>query len=164
MYPVTSLPADRNLGFTLIELVAIIILLSILGVVALGKLNIGGFDERGYTDELTSAIRYAQKYAVASNCAVRMTIDNSGYRLMQPASTSNCTSSATFNVDVPNPAGGSMFSAVKPDGVSATVVTFYFYGLGNTDSDLDITVSGESTRHICVVDASGYVYQQTAAC
>ena len=49
-------------GFTLIELVAVILLLSILSVVALSRL--GGmdvFEEKAYFDEVTNAFRYAQK-------------------------------------------------------------------------------------------------------
>jgi len=57
----------RTKGFTLIELVVILLVLGILAVVALPKFfNLSDYQERAAYDEVAGAVRYAQKLAVGS--------------------------------------------------------------------------------------------------
>jgi MSHA pilin protein MshC len=104
-------------GFTLIELVAVILLLSILSVVALSRL--GGmdvFEEKAYFDEVTNAFRYAQKLAQSTGCSVQVTTTSTSYKLLQG---SDCTST-TYDRNVLNPANRTLAyeNLTPPDGVT----------------------------------------------
>ncbi len=60
---------QREAGYSLVELVLVIVILATIGVLAGPRFfNNDAFAERGYYDELASALRYAQKVAVASGC------------------------------------------------------------------------------------------------
>ena len=73
-----------NLGFTIVELVATLVIIAVVCAVTLPRLiDSDSFSERGYTDELASALRYAQRIAVASRCNVRLVVaagDYSGFQ------------------------------------------------------------------------------------
>jgi len=67
-------------GFTLVELVAILILVGILAFVALPRMDLlRGWDEIGYRDRVAATLQYARKAAVAQRRTVRVTIANSGF-------------------------------------------------------------------------------------
>jgi MSHA pilin protein MshC len=58
-------------GFTLVELITIIIILGILSVVALPRfLDRGTFDNRAFNDQIRATLRAAQKLAIAQHRAV----------------------------------------------------------------------------------------------
>ena len=75
-----------NAGFTIVELVLVIVIVGILAALA-GPRFIGNstFNERGYYNEIANVVRYAQKVAVATGCPVRVGLTATTYELRQQA-------------------------------------------------------------------------------
>jgi MSHA pilin protein MshC len=101
---VTNECASRSDGYTVIELVVVITILGVIAAIAGPRFfDTSPFNQRGYADEVASAIRYAQKVAVGSGCSVQLTINLSGYSAMQQAASGNRC----------NPASGSWTTPVR---------------------------------------------------
>lgn len=67
-------PGSR--GFTIIELVTVIVLLGILTAVAAPKFfSRDSFDDRFFFDDAKSALRYARQLAVSKGCYVQFTLN-----------------------------------------------------------------------------------------
>ena len=152
-------PWRTGKGFTLVELVTVIVLLGILSVYAAPKIfDLGIFRARGFFDETQSALRYAQKLAVGSGCAVQVTITSSSYALNQPSA---CNGSP-FDQLVPHPDGSPSFAATAPAGVILAPATTLVYnslgqisvGIPIADAFKEIKV-GTETLHLW--RESGYV-------
>lgn len=82
-------------GFTLVELIMVLVIFGVL--VTMGTslfFNVQAFHERGFFDQTVSAVRYAQKYAVASGCTVRVNIAAAGFSLWTATSAPACSNTA----------------------------------------------------------------------
>ncbi|BBO74776.1 hypothetical protein DSCW_21930 [Desulfosarcina widdelii] len=142
-------------GFTLVELIVILVIAGILAVVAIPQMfDATAFKSRGFYDEAAGAARYGQKLAVASGCSVQLRFSGSGFALYQRQS---CGSGA-FSRSVPRPEdSGSAFAASAPSGVtlSATASTVIFDSLGRAmPGGVTVSVNGRSFR---IDGESGYV-------
>lgn len=146
-------------GFTLVELVLVLTIAGILAAVAAPRFfERSAFDERGYYDELASALRYAQKLSVATGCPVRASVTAAGYALgQQSALAGHCDpGDAAFAQAVRLPDGQTVNGAV-PTGVSVVpAVSFLFRPTGDTDLPGDQTIN-VGARTLTVVAASGLV-------
>lgn len=144
-------------GFTLIELIATLILIGILAVVALPRMDmLRGWNEVGYRDRVRGALEYARKSAVAQRRQVRVTIAASGLTLEAQAQTPEGEGAAAWvALNLP---GGSSNSFTAPTGVSLTPAddTVIFDALGRPDAGKSYTVSG-GTGSITVAAESGHV-------
>lgn len=131
-------------GFTMVELVLVIVIIAILGAVAAPRFfDKQTFSERAYFDEVSTALRYAQKVAVASGCRVRVTLGVSGYSLTQQAALAgHCdTADATYPVTV-RLSDGSQMTGTAPTGVSlAPAMSIVYDALGRTNLGADQSIS-----------------------
>lgn len=147
------MPWHRHNGYTLVELVVIIMIIGILALFVAARYgDQTSFDSRGYYDELSSAARYAQRYAIASGCGVRFQVASSNYSL---------TVANPCPVGVGNPVqrpDGGDFSGIAPAGVTATTGSYVYNPLGDVNSGGAITVSGGGSSHTLTITAgSGFV-------
>ena len=144
--------SDKCKGFSLIELIAVVLLLGILAVVAIGRLgNQDGLLARGYFDEFAAAVQFARKLAISSGCDVRVEVLSTGYALRQ---SSTCTAD-DFTDAVPNPADRTQNYANNdiPGGFTLAPapgqVTFDARGLPTPEfnGSTDFTLSGGATTY-----------------
>lgn len=177
-------PAQR--GFTLVELILVMVVTGILGAVAATRFfDRDGFDADAFVERARTTLRYGQKLAIAQGRPVYVTADTTRVSLCF-ANTAACA--AADRVPAPggsnSGAGTTLASCANasnwacegvPSGVAfgaSPATTFYFDGLGKpfAASDavdgisstfaelvLPVTAAG-ATRNITIAVETGYVH------
>jgi MSHA pilin protein MshC len=149
--------ADASRGYTMVELVTVIVIIGILAAFAVPRFfDAQVFEERGFYEEVAASLRYGQKIAVGSGCPVRVTITAGGYDLKQQTVAGNrCDPAGTWAVPVMLPTGQTV-AGTAPAGITLGPAIYQLDGLGQTDlgGDLTVTVGALS---MTVQAASGYV-------
>ncbi|NOY12595.1 MAG: prepilin-type N-terminal cleavage/methylation domain-containing protein [Deltaproteobacteria bacterium] len=139
----------RQSGFTMIELVVVILLLGILSVFVMPRfVDFDTFRSRAAYDEVAGAVRYAQKLAVASGCEVQFAVSGNRYVLRQHSS--GC-SSGPFADLTGFPVNGGTVSGVS---FSASPASFIFDAMGRSSSAATITLGD---KNFSVIAETGYV-------
>ena len=138
-------------GFTLIELIMVIVLLGVLAVFAAPRIfNSDDFNARGFHDETLSLLRYAQKTAIAQRRTVCVALNPTGVALTID---SDSPADGTCNAApaLPNaPRGGS--------GLAGSVASFQFTPLGSTNQTANVTITIAGSTPIEVAAGTGYVH------
>jgi len=153
--------SSKQTGFTLLELIMVIVILGILSVSIAPKFaGKSTYAEHAFFSDTLNAIRYAQKLAVKTGCNVQVSINFNSYTLKRLGSSSSTScSGSTYNLVIPHPSSGaSTYSGSEPDvTLTSTVSPFYFYPLGTASNDVNLTINGVKT--IQVVKETGLVYE-----
>lgn len=146
----------KSEGFTLVELVVIIILLGIIAAVALPAFfNLSDYRTGTAYNEVAGAVRYAQKLAVASGCEMRVVIERNNYNVQQRTLQEDETSCGTggFTTISNHPVTSGIFADVTLSPSSS----FIFDSMGRCSDDVVINVGDKSFR---VVAETGSVDAQ----
>src|SRR5262249_13116259 len=124
-HPTTAVAGQR--GVTLIELVAVIVILGVVGAMVLPRwFDNQVFEERGYVEDLAGAIRHSQRIALASGCEVQFTVSVSGYAAMQRPVLSTCNSVGAWTQPVPRQAGTPVIATAPTSVATNPATTFVF--------------------------------------
>lgn len=80
--------ACKAAGFTIVELVVVVVIIGILGAIGVPRLwDNSAFQNRAYSDQARSIIRYAQKLAVSQNRPIFVRADGNSFAVCSGA---NC--------------------------------------------------------------------------
>lgn len=146
-------------GFTLVELILVIVLLSILSAVALPRFfDRNDFDERVFFDDTLNAVRYAQKVAVATGCNIRFSISANSYSILRDDSCSSGNFSANLAIKNPTTNEDGYTGSQANISLTASNTNTTFNALGKADADNIISVGA---RKINIVAATGFSYDST---
>lgn len=139
-------------GFTLVELVIVILLLGVMAAFVLPKFfSLDDYRTRTTYDEVAGAVRYAQKLAVASGCEVQVQISGNSYFLQQHST--DCTT-GSFTTISNHPVTSNNFSDVS---LTSSPASFIFDAMGRSSSAATINIGGSS---FSVNSETGYVDAQ----
>jgi len=176
--------SSRAAGFTMVELIVVIILIGILSAIGVARFfRSGAYDAASFAEQARAMVRYAQKLAVAQNRQVFVQGAIDGVALCY-VSTMPCPAAS----QVPAPSGDNSGSANTrkfcvlngvyaqrwycegwPAGVtmmpvSGTLSPFFFDGLGrpgvtgSSFSGLTVTFSADGlTSQVSIAQETGYV-------
>lgn len=157
-------------GFTLVELIMVLVILGVLSVYALPRMfDTKAVYARGFHDETLGYLRFAQKTAIAQRRTVCVTFTTTTVTL------AIASAAATFNCSSPGPltgpkgtSGATVSLTAQRDAAFATSPTnFNFDGLGQPITDTGVTVATqtfavtESGRTITVETATGYIHEDS---
>ena len=143
-------------GFTLTELVMVIVIIGILSVIVAPRfMSSQPFETRGFYDEAQAVVRYAQKVAIAQRRSIFVCV---AANEIAAISNNDCTAPAYLA----HPVGGGQLRAASRGGVTLGPVTsFSFDGLGRPSAATTVTftstVAGDPARQIIVEAETGYV-------
>jgi len=132
-------------GYTLMELVLVLVISGILAAIVIPQFNPREVDASWYFEKSKAAVRYAQRQAVAQRRPVYVVVGAASIQLCYDA---GCASPVSdFGTGAP-------YVAAAPSGVALTPVTFSFNGLGQPSGGTTFSVGAFS---LTVIAETGYV-------
>ncbi len=151
-------------GFTLIELIMVIVLLGVLAVFAAPRIfSSDDFNARGFHDETLALLRYAQKTAIAQRrtVCVAFTATTAILTISATAAISSCAGNPLVG-----PKGDSPGTITARTGVTySAAADFNFDGLGQPITSLGVAMATQTIQvanaanSIKVETVTGYVHE-----
>jgi MSHA pilin protein MshC len=147
----------RAAGFSLMELIAVLVVMGVLAIVVMPRLWDNTFSEARFFDESITALRYAQRSALTMQ------------RTVCVAFTGTTTITLTFDnayggttcpgTNLPRPDGATQYVVAAPNGVGFTVAptSFRFDRVGTPNVAQTLNVSGGG-QQIVIEAVTGHVH------
>jgi prepilin-type N-terminal cleavage/methylation domain-containing protein len=158
MRPAPLLLAARCAGFTMLELVIVILIAGILSFAAVGRLNdTGEVNAHGFAEQIASTVRFAQEAAVSQRRPMYVNVNTGS------GTVSVCLDASVACVQPLAAPGGGNLGVQAPGGVALTTNTaqFSFDGLGqpSVGAQVQIQVTAPDSQQflVTVEPGSGYV-------
>lgn len=145
-------------GFTLTELVMVMVIAAILSAFAIARINTQSFDTEGFANQVSATLRYAQKIAISQRRNVAVAISAGAVALTYPDAP---LSGAALH----KPPGVDPFTVSKPSGATltgtlvGTTVTFSALGKPSPGGGTIIVSGGDIAPITITIEAeTGYVH------
>ena len=145
-------------GYTLVELTAVLVVVGIMAAVAVPRMvGPDGFKSRGFYDQATATVRYAQKIAIAQRRPVFVCVNAPAVGDISVAYAAGCASQISDS-------SGAPLKVSAPSGVTLAPTTNFSFlsGLGRTSAQVTITlastIAGDPSRSIVIENETGYVH------
>lgn len=158
----------RTTGFTLVELISVMIIVGILALFALPRFfDRQTYDARRFYEETVSALRYAQKAAIAQRRLVCISFPGNNSVLLNIASAAPETNPASCNSPLSGPQGTTPYTVTAQGGVTFTgsPIAFNFDAQGRPTDATGNTIASTTTIQIVgaadaitVEGVTGYVH------
>lgn len=143
-------------GFTLIELIMVLVVLGALAVFVMPRLNTSGYDALSFQQELKTAIRYAHKTSLAAECEVQVVLTANSYALFYPDNTCNPADGfGTFPVNHPVQSG--TYTGTAPAGISIAGFGNFFFSASGAPSNWGTITLNPDGRQIVVNRLTGFI-------
>ncbi len=140
------------------ETIMVIIIMGIFSAITIPKFfTLASYQNQVYFDDTVSAIRYAQKFAVATGCLVQVTVNAHGYALNRPSEEDQCrNANALFSLPITRPGSQTPYINTEPDLTLSPNTVFTFDALGRASGNINLSVNQSQT--ITIVKETGFVY------
>ena len=138
-------------GFSLTELVVVIVIIGILAVVVLPRFNLTLFEQSGFFQQALAAIRHGQKLAIASGCDVDVAINSTSCTLTWSGAPAGCPATVIDNTAT----GAANFcQGGTAEGSPSANITFD--NIGRPDAQKTIVFGSRTVR---VEAETGYAHE-----
>jgi MSHA pilin protein MshC len=145
-------------GFTLVELIAVLVVVGIIAAVAVPRfVGVDAFRSRGFYDQATATVRYAQKIAIAQRRPVFVCVNAPSVGDISVAYAAGCATQISDSA-------GALLRVPAPSGVTLAPTTNFSFlsGLGRTSAQVTITltstIADDPARSIVIENETGYVH------
>ena len=124
-----------QIGYTLVELITVVVIMAVLAAITGPRFfDSGGADpfaQRGFSEQALAAVQFAQKFAIASGCDIRVTFDSgAGVFTIERYASADCLADTGAALIIVAQPGGGPLSGQTPSNVAITDLQIYFDRIG----------------------------------